>query len=156
MGDPGGLAHRGRGGRTAGRQADGAEKNDIKSWLPSGAESTKVLAIQAKIQSPNEFPAVVVYDRPAGLTAADLAKARADVAKFDHVRYVVPGQILGPYPSRDGKAIETIVNVNLGKKGWNVAGPAAHSLQAVAGSGDTGLRTHVTLPLGMAAASPPP
>ncbi len=131
----------------------GAEKNDIKSWLPSGAESTKVLAIQAKIQSPNEFPAVVVYDRPAGLTAADLAKARADVAKFDHVRYVVPGQILAPYPSRYGRAIETIVNVNLGKKGWNVAGPAAHSLQAVAGSGDPGLRAHVTGPLGMAAAS---
>src|SRR5215471_6631321 len=66
-----------------------AEKNDAKSWLPPAAESTKVLAIQAKFQSPNEFPAVVVYDRPAGLTAADLAKAKADVARFGQVKYVV-------------------------------------------------------------------
>src|SRR5215472_15152288 len=70
----------------------GAEKNDAKSWLPAAAESTKVLAIQSHIQSPNVFPAVVVYYRAAGLNGADRAKASADIARFNQVRYVVPGQ----------------------------------------------------------------
>jgi RND superfamily putative drug exporter len=131
----------------------GAEKNDAKSWLPPQAESTKVLAIQSKIQSPNVFPAVVVYDRSAGLTAADRAKALADVGRFSRARYVVHGQVFGPFPSHDGKAIETVVNVNLGSNGWNVAAPAANSLRAIAASGDRGLTAHITGPLGSAAAS---
>ncbi|HEY5987160.1 MAG TPA: hypothetical protein VIV12_12420, partial [Streptosporangiaceae bacterium] len=49
----------------------GAEKNDASSWLPPKAESTQVLNLQSRIQSPNVFPAVVVYERPSGLTAAD-------------------------------------------------------------------------------------
>jgi RND superfamily putative drug exporter len=130
-----------------------AEKNDYKSWLPANAESTKVLAVQSRIQSPNLFPAVVVYYRSSGVTAADRAKAAADVARFSRVRYVVHGQAIGPIPSADGKAFETIVNVNLGSKGWNVAAPAANSLRAIAASGDRGLTAHITGPLGSAAAS---
>ena len=53
----------------------GAEKNDSSSWLPAKAESTKVLDLQSRFQSPNIFTAVVVYDRPSGLTSADRAKA---------------------------------------------------------------------------------
>ena len=60
----------------------GAEKNDAKSWLPANAESTKVLDLQARFESPNVFPAVVVYERGTGLTAADKAKARADAKSF--------------------------------------------------------------------------
>ena len=44
----------------------GAEKNDAPSWLPAQAESTQVLDLQSQFLSPNVFPAVVVYDRPAG------------------------------------------------------------------------------------------
>ena len=54
----------------------GAEKNNAQSWLPGSAESTKVLALQSHFQSPNIYTAVVVYDRPSGLTGADRAKAR--------------------------------------------------------------------------------
>src|SRR5579859_1674764 len=57
---------------------NGAEKNDSSSWLPAAAESTKVLDVQSRFQSPNIFAAVVVYDRPSGLTSADRAKAAAD------------------------------------------------------------------------------
>src|ERR1700735_221389 len=59
----------------------GAEKNDASSWLPAKAESTQVLNLQSKILSPNVFTAVVVYDRPSGLTSADRAKAAAAVAR---------------------------------------------------------------------------
>jgi RND superfamily putative drug exporter len=51
----------------------GAEKNDSSAWLPAKAESTKVLDLQSRFQSPNIFAGVVVYDRPSGLTGADRA-----------------------------------------------------------------------------------
>src|SRR3984957_6730760 len=60
----------------------GAEKNDSSAWLPAKAESTKVLDLQSRFQSPNVFTAVVVYDRSSGLTSADHAKAVADSHRF--------------------------------------------------------------------------
>ena len=48
----------------------GAEKNDASAWLPPNAESTKVLNVQARFQSPNIFSGVVVSERSSGLTAA--------------------------------------------------------------------------------------
>jgi RND superfamily putative drug exporter len=131
----------------------GAEKNDASSWLPAAAESTKVLNLQAQFQSPNIFPAVMVYYRATGLTAADRAKAAADARSFAGVSGVVPGQVTGPFPARDGKAMETVVAVNLGKNGWNGAGKAADSLRAIAGSNANGLTYHITGPLGNAADS---
>src|SRR5215471_8340957 len=92
----------------------GAEKNDASAWLPPNAESTKVLNVQARFQSPNVFPAVVVYDRASGLTAADRAKAAADARAFASLHGV--GQVAGPIPSEDGKAIQTIHQVNLGNQ----------------------------------------
>ena len=131
----------------------GAEKNDAKSWLPANAESTKVLDLQSHFQSPNVFPAVVVYDRASGLTAADRAKAAADSKAFAGVAGVVPRQVAGPIYARDGRAIETIVQVNLGKKGWNGAGAAADALRGIARSNAHGLTAHITGPLGSAADS---
>src|ERR1700679_2226470 len=60
----------------------GAEKNDSSASPPAKAESTKVLDLQSQFQSPNIFTAVVVYDRPSGLTSADRAKAAAERARF--------------------------------------------------------------------------
>jgi RND superfamily putative drug exporter len=131
----------------------GVEQNDAKAWLPASAESTKVLDLQSKFQSPNVFPAVVVYDRSSGLTAADRAKAAADARRFTSVAGVVAGQITGPYYARDGKAIEMVVPVNLGSKGWNGAGTAADRLRGVAQTNANGLTVHITGPLGVAADS---
>ncbi len=110
----------------------GAEKNDAQSWLPGRAESTQVLRLQSKFQSPNIYPAVVVYVRPSGLTAADRNKALGDAASFRAVKGAVSGQVAGPYFSPDRKAIETVVPVNLGSKGWNGATTAVGSLRAIA------------------------
>ena len=99
------------------------------------------------------YPAVVVYDRSAGLTAADKAKAAADAKRFAGVAGVVQGQVTGPFVSRDGKAIETIVPVNLGDDGWNHAGDAADSLRNIAASGSQGLTVHIAGPPGYAADS---
>jgi len=139
-------------GPLAGKLAN-AEKNDATAWLPAKAESTRVVNLQATFQPPNLFAGVVVYSRPSGLTAADRAKAAADARGFAGVAGVVPGQIVGPVVARDGKAIETVVPVNLGKKGWNGASAAAGSLRSIAQSGAGGLAVHIAGPLGIAADS---
>ncbi len=54
----------------------GAEKNDASAYLPSSAESTQELNEQNLFQSKNLNPALVVYVRDSGVTAADVAKAR--------------------------------------------------------------------------------
>src|SRR5258708_11531936 len=131
----------------------GAEKNDAQSWLPAKAQSTKVLALQSRFQSPNVFSAVVVYDRPSGLTAADRTKAVSDAQRFMTISGVERGQVAGPFFSRDGQAIQTVVPVNLGKNGWNAAGKAADAIRAVAQSNGHGLAVHIAGPLGTAADS---
>jgi RND superfamily putative drug exporter len=131
----------------------GAEKNDASAWLPAKAESTKVLDLYSRFQSPNIFTGVVVYDRPSGLTGADRAKAMTDASRFAQVPGVVHGQVAGPFFARDGKAIETIVPVNLGPKGWNGASATATALRNIARAHANGLATHITGPLGGAADS---
>src|SRR5580692_9053644 len=131
----------------------GAEKNDSSSWLPAKAESTQVLNLQSKIQSPNVFTAVVVYDRPSGLTSADRAKVAADRTRFTQVSGVIGAQVAGPVMSKDGKAVETLVPVNLGSSGWNQASAAATSLRDIARAGSAGLAVYIAGPLGSAADS---
>src|SRR6266700_292903 len=136
-----------------GGKLTGVEKNNASAWLPAKAESTKVLDVQSRFQSPNIFTAVVVYDRPSGLTSADKAKAAADASRFRGVAGVMASQVTGPSVAADGKAIETIVPVNLGSKGWNGASAAATRLRTIAGADENGLAAHITGPLGNAADS---
>jgi RND superfamily putative drug exporter len=131
----------------------GAEKNDTKYWLPGNAESTKVLDVQSRFQSPNVYTGVVVYVRPSGLTAADRAKAAGDARSFAGVPGAVPGQVTGPIPSSDGKAMQTILKVNLGSKGWANANQAIDAIRAITSSNADGLVVHITGPLGYAADS---
>jgi putative drug exporter of the RND superfamily len=129
----------------------GAEKNQARSWLPANAESTKVLDVQSRFQSPNLYPGVVVYQRSSGLTPADRAKAAADARKFASVRHVVPNRVIGPISSRDGKALETIVQADLGGQGFNRAGDAGKKLISIARSDAGGMNVYLTGPLGNAA-----
>jgi putative drug exporter of the RND superfamily len=132
----------------------GAEKNDASAWLPGSAESTKVLDVQSRFQSPNVYTGVVVYVRGSGITAADRAKAAADARQFAGVQGVLPRRIVGPVESADGKAIATTLQVDVGSKGWGGASTAADSLRAVtASSNPNGLVSHITGPLGIAADS---
>jgi putative drug exporter of the RND superfamily len=129
----------------------GAEKNNASSWLPASAESVKVLDVQSRFQSPNTYAGVVVYYRALGLTAADRGKAAADARKFAAIHGVVSGQVTKPIPSADGKAMQTIVAVNVGSKGWNGAIAPVGSMRAIAQAGANGLTSHVSGPLGNAA-----
>ena len=91
----------------------GAEKNDASSYLPGSAESTQELNEQSVFQSKNYNPALVIYVRDSGITAADLAKAHADARYFASLP-VVGGRVAPPVVSKDGKAIQTVVGSDLG------------------------------------------
>jgi putative drug exporter of the RND superfamily len=91
----------------------GAEKNDASSYLPGSAESTQELNEQAAFQSKNYNPALVVYVRDTGVTAADIAKADAD-ARYFATLSAVNGRVAPPIISSDHKAIETVVGSDLG------------------------------------------
>ena len=100
----------------------GALNNEAASWLPENAQSTQVAKQIEAFQSKNEAPAVLVYERPDGVTAADLHAVAAHVTAFNALEPVKKDSV-GPIPSEDGKAIQVIVPMDIGEDGWeNLAG----------------------------------
>ncbi|MGA4539460.1 MMPL family transporter [Uniformispora flossi] len=128
----------------------GAEDNQASSWLPGNAESTKVLDEQKSFQPVTTLDAVVVYQRPSGITPQDQAEAQRDAAAFATAPHVV-GPVVGPVVSRDGQAMQTVVPIEIGTSGWNNLSPAVDRLRSVANTGDLGMATHVTGPGGVGA-----
>ncbi|MFE5715921.1 MMPL family transporter [Streptomyces sp. NPDC056501] len=135
----------------AGQLGD-VEENDNSAWLPGNAESTKVVARAETFQRADTVPALVIYDRPEGITPADLAEARADAEAFKGMANVV-GQPQGPVPSQDGKAIQTVVQVQKDKTGWEGIGRTVDALIEVGEENAGGLGVHVTGPAGYASDS---
>ena len=131
----------------AGKLGD-VEKNDNSAWLPGNAESTEVVGFQP-VQA---VPAIVIYDRAAGLTPADLAKAQADAATFATIDGVV-GRPEGPVRAQDGQALQTIVQVRSGTDGWSGIRTVVDAMTAVGERNAGGLGFHVTGPAGYAADS---
>jgi len=97
---------------------NGAQKNDASEWLPSNAESTRVVELAKRFTPSDTLPAVVVYEHSGPVTGADQAKAAADATRFaglDHVS----GKVIGPVPATDGRALQVIVPIRMGSNGWN-------------------------------------
>src|SRR4029453_13586211 len=59
-----------------------AERNESKSFLPGDAESTKALDKAEALQGGELAPAVILYRRDSGLTAADRQQIAADVKQM--------------------------------------------------------------------------
>src|SRR5436190_14432673 len=62
---------------------EGAQKNESSSWLPSDAESVKALNAVKTFPGGELAPAVIVYERPGGLTDADKTRITDTVAKLN-------------------------------------------------------------------------
>ena len=100
----------------------GVEKNSADAYLPHTAESTKVIDYYQN--SPGHptlsFPAIVVYIRDSGVTATDRARVQADVTAYQASVPGLSGEVTGPIPSPDGKALAVTIpvltpdNVDLG------------------------------------------
>jgi RND superfamily putative drug exporter len=130
----------------------GAEKNDAIAWLPGAAESTKVVQASTQFQNKDEIPAIVVYERPGGLTPQDRASVNAQVVRFNAVPSVDRASA-GPFPSRDNKALQVAVPINAGSAGWDRLSAAVDDMRSIAKSSPPGLSVHFTGPGGIAADS---
>jgi RND superfamily putative drug exporter len=126
----------------------GAEKNDASAYLPSSAESTHELNEQNLFQSKDLNPALVVYVRDSGVTAADMAKATADARYFASLP-AVNGRVAPPVVSKDHKAIQTVVGAQLG---FNAdIGGFISKVKGQATKDSTGLNVYVGGPAASAA-----
>lgn len=69
-----------------------AESNEATSYLPGDAESTAALSATESLQKGELAPAVIVYRRDSGLTAADFKTIEADIGKMAAKRFqgVIP------------------------------------------------------------------
>ncbi|MFZ0187095.1 MAG: hypothetical protein WAL72_09145 [Streptosporangiaceae bacterium] len=102
----------------------GAETNQASAYLPAAAQSTQELSLQSRFAPPDLNPAIVVYTRSSGITAADLRKAAADARRFAALP-AVHGRVTGPVVSADHRAIETVVGASLGFSS-NLSGFVGH------------------------------
>jgi putative drug exporter of the RND superfamily len=102
-----------------------AENNESTSFLPGDAESTKTLTATEELQGGELAPAAIVYERKSGLTPADFAKIREDVAKMTTKRF--PGVIPDGATAAAG-----------GEAGSASQGPATEGGQAPPDAGQAG------------------
>jgi putative drug exporter of the RND superfamily len=88
-----------------------AESNEATSYLPGSAESTKALDATESLQKGEIAPAVIVFRRESGLTAADHRTLVEDVEKMTSKRFpgVVPD---GATAAAGGKAPSAQANSN--------------------------------------------
>ena len=83
-----------------------AESNEATSYLPGSAESTAALNATESLQKGEIAPAVIIFRRESGLTAADSRTIVEDVGKMTSKRFpgVVPD---GATAAAGGKPGET-------------------------------------------------
>jgi RND superfamily putative drug exporter len=110
----------GAGGSYQGKLQD-VQKNDNSSFLPGSADSTKVDNEQQNFSRIQSIPGFVVYQRDGGLTAADKAWIRGNVAKFKAVNGVSADEVGLPQFRNDVAAVSVPL---IGKQnGKSVQGP---------------------------------
>jgi len=127
-----------------------AQQNDASAWLPKNAESTQVVDLAKRFTPTDIFPALVVYERADGtVTEADQAKVAADVKRFAGVQDVT-GEVLGPIPSEDRKALQVVVPIKVAEEGngWEELAPRIQELRSIARADAGGLGVYVTGPAG--------
>jgi RND superfamily putative drug exporter len=89
----------------------GVEQNSNDAYLPHTAESTQVLDyLQHAPNSPPSWePAIVIYIDPAGISAADRARATQDQATLQSTVPGLEARVSAPVASADGKALAVTV-----------------------------------------------
>ena len=60
----------------------------------------------------------MVYSKKTGFTASDFVTMKDQAAELQAMKDV-EGKVVGPIPSKDGQAAQTVVTYNVGANGWN-------------------------------------
>lgn len=105
------------GGPTFGKISS-VSTNDQASFLPASADSTKVQELQSKFTDTTTLPAVIVFESETPIPPAQLATYAQLTQKFNSIEGVqqptgeAKTTVIGPIPSKDGKAVEFIVPIS--------------------------------------------
>lgn len=133
----GGVAHSFPG------RLDEVETDNFQTFLPADAESQQAQRDSRDITGADTTPALVVYERSAGITADDQEQAMSDLNRFGQVQWVV-GPLAPPVQSQDGQALLVVVPID------NAVGQAENDiidqLRAITGGDQGGLTIEVTGP----------
>ena len=129
---------------------NGATTNDQKSSLPGNAQSARILGLQGRFPNADAIPAIVLYQRPSGLTAQDKALVARDAAAvralgLPGVQGVFPGS-----PSPDGRATYLTVPLTTSADLSRTISDTQKIAETV-GTGGGGLQVRVTGPAGFLA-----
>jgi RND superfamily putative drug exporter len=131
------------------------QNNQAESWLPSSAESTKVLGIAQRFRSSNEIPVIVVYEKTDGLSQADLTTIAGHSRQFVGIAGV-DRDVSAPISSAEqpvALAAQVVIPVNAGTNGWNQLPGIVDKIREIATKDGAGFSVHVTGPGGTAADS---
>ena len=137
------------GGPTFGKLSTVAN-NVQASYLPSCADSTKVAILESKFIPHSQFHAVVLITSNK-FAPTDYVKLSGMVSGFRQIPAVGsnPSNVLGPIPSKDGKALEYIVSVNSLDKIQNTVATMTNVVNKNISDNQKG---YVTGPVGLASA----
>ncbi len=121
--------------------------NNAESYLPGGAESTRVIELQREFRAEDTLPAVVVYVREGGVTEQDVATAEANrLAFIGSPELTIVGDVPPVIPSEDGAALQIVVPL-LSEDGFALGGEI-DAMRAIAFSAG-GLTVKVDGPAGI-------
>ncbi|WFE52384.1 MMPL family transporter [Micromonospora sp. WMMD1155] len=134
-------------GPYAGRLSEVAT-NDNAAFLPTDAEATRAQDLAGRFVDRETIPALVVYERPSGITDADRQRVSADAARFAQVPGVVT-PLPPPIPSEDGQALQVVVPVD-DAEGEEI-GAVVERLRDISGGDRDGLTVDVAGPAGLLA-----
>lgn len=125
----------------------GALKNDAAAWLPRSSESTRALDLQKQFPGSNVYPAVVVYHRETGITAADRQKAEEDQQTLAARPYMTAGKAPASavVASQDGKAVLVVLPIRGDRQGPDYVN-VIKDVRDTVGRGGQGLDVKVTGP----------
>ncbi|HWK28225.1 MAG TPA: MMPL family transporter [Solirubrobacter sp.] len=123
---------------------EGAQKNETSSFLPGSAESVKALHAIERFPGGELAPAVIVFERPSGLTAADKRRIDGTVAKLNANRLPLVREAQPPVYSENGRSALIVQPVEPGEGQADKFKAAAQSVRDRAGSSADGLQVEVT------------
>lgn len=129
-----------------------AENNDSISYLPGDAEATRALEAQKELTGSEEAPVLIVYRRDSGLTAADQARIRSDLAELNQEVDQVSQPFEVVQRSGDGTAVIVVSSLTATGEAEDLLDPVDEARGIVSGSFD-GLEVALTGPAGYAADS---
>jgi RND superfamily putative drug exporter len=139
----------GIGGPVFGKLAS-VSSNDQVNFLPASADSTKVQNVIAKYQSSKSVPAIVVITSNSKIGTSQLIHYQALDPKITSIKGVQSGKagVLGPIPSKDGLAVEYVIQIT---DTGNIGGVVKDIRSTVDAGLISGDKAYVTGPAGIAA-----